>query len=125
MKRAMVCLLAMVFVCGLFGLAAAEVKNGKLYLKVGDEVYICGCGEGCGCDTISMKPGKCACGADLVKAKVTKVEKGKAYFMVDGKERVLKTAGKYACACGAGCNCDTISQKPGKCHCGKDMKEVK
>jgi hypothetical protein len=102
----------------------AALKNGEMKLKVGDEVYVCGCGEGCPCLTMSRNPGKCSCGNDLVKTKVTKVEKGKATVMVNGKEQVFPTKGKYACACGAGCNCDTISQSPGKCGCGKDMKPV-
>ena len=33
--------------------------------------------------------------------------------------------GKYACACGPGCDCNTNSQKTGNCSCGKPMKEVK
>ena len=37
----------------------------------------------------------------------------------------FKTTGKYACACGPKCDCDTISQKAAKCACGKEMKEVK
>jgi len=37
---------------------------------------------------------------------------------------VIYGVDKYTCACGEGCNCDTISQKPGNCSCGKDMKKV-
>jgi hypothetical protein len=107
--------------------AFAALKGNKIELKVGDEVYACACGAGCDCDTISRSPGKCSCGSDLVKAKVTKVEAGKAYVKADGwpSERAFKTEGKYICACGPGCNCDTISQKPGKCGCGSDLKEYK
>jgi hypothetical protein len=48
-------------------------------LKVGDSVYVCGCGESCHCTPgISAKPAKCGCGNDMVKAKVTKVENGQA-----------------------------------------------
>jgi hypothetical protein len=32
--------------------------------------------------------------------------------------------GKYVCSCGADCNCGTISDQPGKCHCGKDLRLV-
>ena len=46
-------------------------------------------------------------------------------LMVAGKEKAFKTAGKYACACGEGCDCGYISQKPGKCACDKDMVKVK
>jgi len=103
-------------------------EKGKLDLKVGDELYVCNCGEKCPCNTISRNPGKCACGHDdMVKATVTKVEGNVAYFKAEGwdKERPFKTVGKYMCACGPGCNCDTISQTKGKCTCGKEMKKVK
>ena len=109
----------------MIGISFAALKNGQMKLKVGDEVYVCGCGEGCPCMTMSKSPGKCTCGKDLVKAKVTKVEKGKATVMVNGKEQVFPTKGKYACACGPECKCETISQSPGKCGCGADMKPVK
>ncbi len=29
--------------------------------------YACNCGPNCKCDTISQNPGKCTCGADMVK----------------------------------------------------------
>lgn len=106
-------------------LSAYAGSNGKMDLKVGDEVYACNCGEKCPCNTLSRNPGKCTCGKELVKAKVTKVEEGKAYLMAKGweKERVFKTTGKYACNC-PGCKCGTISQNPGKCSCGVEMKKV-
>jgi hypothetical protein len=47
------------------------------------------------------------------------------YVMVNDKEQAFKTTGKFQCACGPKCDCDTISQKPGKCSCGKAMEEVK
>jgi len=97
--------------------------TGKMDVKVGDEIYVCGCGEMCDCDTMSMKPGQCSCGKDMIKTKVTKVDDNLIY--VEAYKRGLKRMGKYACACGPGCNCNTISQKPGSCSCGKPLKEVK
>ena len=78
---------------------------GKMELKVGDEVYACNCGENCPCMTMSKAPGKCACGNDMVKAKVMKVEEGQVMLKADSweKERPFKTTGKYACACGPDC----------------------
>ena len=106
--------------------AVAFGANPKPVFKVGEEVYACNCGEGC-CDEISQKPGQCVCGKDMAKAKVVAVEKGKVKLQAEGwdKPRTFKTVAKYACACGPTCNCDTISQKPGKCPCGTEMKEVK
>jgi hypothetical protein len=124
MKKSLAVSIAILLCLVMVGISYAALKDGKMKLKVGDEVYVCGCGDGCPCLTMSKAPGKCSCGKDLVKAKVTKVEKGKATVMANGKELVFPTKGKYACACGAGCKCDTISQTPGKCGCGSEMKPV-
>jgi hypothetical protein len=99
---------------------------GKMELKVGDEVYACNCGESCPCMSMSKAAGKCTCGNEMVKAKVMKVEEGQVMLKADSweKERPFKTTGKYACACGPDCKCDTISQNPGKCTCGAEMKKV-
>ena len=83
-------------------------------MKAGDEIYVCGCGKGCDCYTVSKREGKCTCSQDLVKVKVDKVEKGKAFFKQEGKEASVPLTGKYMCACGSQCDCKTISQKPGK-----------
>ena len=103
----------------------AALENGTMMLSPGDEVYACACGDTCDCGTISRNPGQCTCGKDLVKSKVLKVENGMAILEVNGKEQTFPTTGKYMCACGPTCNCDTISQKPGNCTCGKPMVPVK
>jgi hypothetical protein len=102
---------------------AAEAE--KANLKVGDTYYVCGCPPGC-CQTISSKAGDCDCKKPLVKATVSKVEEGKAWFKLEGqeKEKEFKTAGLYVCDCPAACKCNTISDKPGKCGCGKEMKKI-
>jgi hypothetical protein len=123
MKKAVFVALAIVFSVVVAGGALAATK-GKLNLKVGDAVFVCGCGAGCPCDTMSLKEGNCTCGKPLVKGTVTKVQKGKATVKTATEERSFKTVGLYACACGKGCNCNTISQKPGNCACGKPMKKV-
>jgi hypothetical protein len=95
-------------------------------LKVGEEVYVCNCGPSCSCNTMSMKEGDCTCGNKMVKAKVLKVESDVVYVQSEGweKPRATRTQGKYMCACEPSCNCGTISQNPGKCVCGKEMKPV-
>jgi hypothetical protein len=109
-----------------FVVPAFAGPKGTMDLKVGDEVYACNCGEKCSCNTLSKMPGNCTCGNPMVKAKVIKVEKGKVHLMAEGweKERIFKTKGKYACDCGTDCKCNTISQKPGKCPCGDELKKV-
>ena len=92
--------------------------------KKGDSVYVCGCGEGCDCMTLSRKSGKCSCNKQLVKTVVDKVEGDKIFVKVKGKVQTFPTKAKYACACGEGCTCGTVSQKPGKCSCGSEMKKV-
>jgi hypothetical protein len=90
-------------------------------LKVGDSVYVCGCGESCHCTPgISAKPAKCGCGNDMVKAKVTKVENGQATVKPEGKpEQTFKTP--YACGCGPSCTCKSAALGPGTCGCGKPL----
>lgn len=124
MKKRLLVGLTVVLALALVSISFAEIKGGRIDLKVGDEVYVCGCGEGCPCLTLSRNPGKCTCDKDLVKTKVTKIVGDKAYVEVKGKESAFPMVGKYACPCGPGCKCDTISQNPGKCACGKDLKKV-
>ena len=124
MKKVLIVLpMVLLLALGVFAFAA---EKGKLDLKVGDEKYVCNCGEGCPCNTISSNAGKCSCGKDMVKAKVVKVDKGKADFKAEGwsKERSFKTVAKYACSCSPECKCGTISQNPGKCTCGSEMKKI-
>mgnify|MGYP000579250342 CR=1 FL=1 len=113
-------------VLSLVSAIAIAGSRGSFVLKPGDELYVCDCGEKCPCDSMSNNPGQCTCGKDLVKAKVTRVEKEKAFFKAEGwaKERTFKTVGKYTCACPPACKCDTISQNPGKCTCGVEMKKL-
>ena len=120
-------LLTLAVLLSLAVVAVSFAASAKPVFKVGEEVYVCNCGETCNCDTISKHPGQCVCGKDMVKAKVTCVEKGKVMVQGEGweKPRAFKTVAKYACACGPKCDCDTISQKPGKCPCGTEMKQVK
>ena len=119
MKKVLV--LTLVFTMALATLALAAKT--KMTAKVGDELYVCGCGEACPCDTMSRNAGQCTCGKDLIKTKVTKVEKG--MITVESRKKPFISKGKYACACGPECKCDTISQNPGNCSCGKKMMEVK
>jgi len=119
MKKLLGIVLVLVFGLVLAGLSTA----GEMQLKVGDKVYACNCGEACPCDTLSMRPGKCSCGKDLVQGEVVEVGEGSVVVQTDSWKRSFKTDGKFACACGAGCTCNTVSQAPGKCSCGKDLAE--
>jgi hypothetical protein len=92
--------------------------------KKGDTVYVCTCGNDCPCMTMAHKEGTCACGKPLGKGVVSSVDGDKAVVKVDGKDMNFISKAKYACACGEGCNCGTISQKAGKCACGTEMKKV-
>jgi len=115
--------LVMVVVLALAVVAFAD-KELPVFKK-GETVYVCGCGEGCDCYTLSRKTGNCSCNKPLVKTTVARVEGDKLYAQVKGKELSFVTKAKYACGCGEGCSCGTISQKPGKCGCGTEMKAVK
>jgi hypothetical protein len=125
MKKVLVFALAVLMLASWVVLGNAGGKT-RLDLKVGEEIFACNCGEACPCNTLSRNPGKCTCGVEMVKAKVVKAGDGTAALLAPGweKARTFKTVGKYACACGPQCNCDTISQNPGKCTCGVEMKAV-
>lgn len=123
MKKKIVVLLVVL------SLAAAGyvlADKSKMDLKVGDTVYACNCGDSCACKTLSKTETNCSCNNKMVKATVAKVEGDKVMLKAAGwdKERAFPTKGKYACACGESCNCATISQNPGKCACGTEMKKV-
>ncbi|NJD56617.1 MAG: hypothetical protein FIA94_09475 [Nitrospirae bacterium] len=125
MKK-VILLTAVVFMAAVVALAYAG-SSAKMDLKVGDEIYACNCGADCPCNTMSRSASsKCTCGKDTVKAKVMKIDGDIAMLKAEtwDKERPFKMTGKYMCDCGAECKCDTISQNPGKCACGKDMKKV-
>ena len=119
MKKLLVLMIGFALAFATFAFA----DKSEMTAKVGDQLYVCGCGEGCPCDTMSRNPGQCSCGKDLVKTKVTKVEKGK--ITVESRKKPFVSVAKYVCDCGPDCKCDTISQNPGNCTCGKRMVEVK
>jgi hypothetical protein len=125
MKKPVSLFVALLVVFVVAGLSLAG-SRGKMDVKLGDEVYVCACGEACGCQTMSSKAGQCSCGKDLVLAKAVFVEGGVAQMRGEGweSERPFQLAAKYACACPPECPCNTQSQKPGKCACGKEMKAV-
>ena len=106
-----------------FSASVALAGPSTLDLKKGDTAYVCGCGEKCGCKVLSKKAGKCNCGHDLTKVTVSKVEEKKAFYEIGGKEQSASLKGKYTCACEGDC-CQMISQKEGKCPCGKDLIKV-
>jgi len=119
-------LMVTVLVMAAFVALSFAAAKAKMDLKVGDQIYACNCGESCPCKTMSRKAGKCTCDNDMVLAKVMSIDGDKVMLKADSwdKERAFKATGKYICACGEGCNCDTISQSPGKCSCGVQMKKV-
>ena len=57
--------------------------------KVGDKVWICGCGKACDCNTLQAAPGKCHCGRDLIEATVTKVDGSKVTVKSANGEQVI------------------------------------
>lgn len=126
MKKSVLLVLSLLFVSCVVGLAFADKgPAGTFEAKAGDTIYVCGCGAGCDCGSLAKKEGKCSCGNAMVKTTVNKVEKDKIFYTVGGKELSAPMQGKYTCGCGDGCGCGTVSQKPGKCACDKDMVKVK
>ncbi|MBI5847272.1 MAG: hypothetical protein HZB31_04870 [Nitrospirae bacterium] len=124
MKKLILMLTVMVMVA--FVAVSFAASKSKMDLKVGDEIYACNCGDSCPCKTMARKAGNCSCDKEMVKAKVMSIDGDKVMLKADSweKERAFKATGKYICGCGEGCNCDTISQNPGKCGCGAKLKKV-
>ena len=108
----------------LVAVVAFADKTVPVYMK-GDAVFVCACGESCECKTMSRKAGKCTCGKELGKAVVSEAEGDQLVVKLGDKNLNFPAKAKFACACGEACKCGTISQKPGKCTCGTEMKEVK
>ena len=124
----------------------ASMKTAGTQAERHDVLYFCDCGPQCKCKTVSTKPGKCACGAPLRWGHVIKMEgnvavvcqckKGCTCTGLDPKDpskcacgtpirRIdLTGTGIYFCNCGGSCFCNTVSDKPGKCKCGMDLKKV-
>ncbi|WP_429886574.1 hypothetical protein [Geoalkalibacter halelectricus] len=121
MKKAL--LAAMVMVMAL-ALAAVAAEPSRMALEVGEQIYACGCGVNCPCDTLAKRDGKCTCGRDMVRAEVLEVGEDEAVIRIAGEKRTVKTLAKYVCACGPACPCVAISQNSGKCVCGRDMAAV-
>lgn len=107
----------------LVAVAAFADKSATVY-KTDDAVNVCACGESCDCKTMSRNAGKCTCGKDMVKGVISNIDGDKAVVKVEDKELNSITKAKFACGCGETCKCGTISQKPGKCTCGTEMKKV-
>jgi hypothetical protein len=116
---------------------AAEEKS------AGSVVYVCNCGGDCKCNTVATKPGKCACGSELVATHVLKIENDVGILCTCGKDctctidpadpskcgcgkavKKVSLKGMYVCSCGGGCACNTVSDGPGKCRCGKELKKL-
>lgn len=125
MKKTLLLVISLLFLAFASAVCADKGPKGQFAGKAGDTIYVCSCGAGCACGSLASKEGTCGCGKALVKSTVTRVEKGKVYYKLDGKELSAPVKGKYGCGCGEGCNCGSLSQKPGKCGCGSDMVKVK
>ncbi len=126
MKRFVIVAVSLFFiVAGVSTALADKGQKGQFTTKAGEVIYVCSCGTGCDCGSLAKKEGTCGCGKSLVTSTVTKVEGGKVFYKLDGKELSAPITGTYACGCGEGCKCGSISQKPGKCSCGSNMVKVK
>lgn len=69
-------------------------KPGALFEKynIGESVYICGCPMMC-CNSISRSPrGRCACNMPLRQGIVSRIQNGRLYVNVSGREKVFFVA---------------------------------
>ncbi|ALC15347.1 hypothetical protein DSOUD_0558 [Desulfuromonas soudanensis] len=110
-----------------------------------DLLYVCNCGPECNCNSVSVRPGDCACGKPMVPYHVVKVEGDEVLLCTCGancacaldkndgskcgcgmavKRVSLKGTGIYFCNCGGSCFCNTVSGEPGACKCGMPLKTI-
>jgi len=129
--------------CSFFLVSCASTTTPSSGAKT-TALYLCGCEADCQCVMVAVKPGKCGCGKDRVAVHPLKVEGGSVLVCSCGgnctcalnandptkcgcgkpvRKVALKGTGLYYCACGGTC-CVTISDKPGKCKCGNDLKKA-
>jgi hypothetical protein len=104
-----------------------------------DILYVCNCGPDCDCGSVSLAPGTCACGSELAKAHLLRMDGNVATVcMCSGdctckldpadptkctcgqpvKQVSLEGKGLYYCNCGGSCTCNHVAGEPGECHCG-------
>ena len=111
-----------------------------------DVLYTCDCGPQCDCNSMSTQPGNCACGKPMKWGHVLKVEGNEAILCqcAEGcscagldpndpskckcgnpiKRVNMEGTGTYFCNCGGSCACNTLSESPGTCKCGMNLKKV-
>ena len=115
----------------------------EIVLARHDLIYTCGCGPECECETVSVKAGKCACGADLVEGRMLMINGTVASLCGCGPEckctiegddptkcgcgneiKLVDLAGTgiYYCNCGGSCKCNHVSDEQGECGCGMELK---
>jgi len=86
-RKGIVVLVALV---ALWGCSAGRNENPKAVLeefKIGEVVYVCGCPMTC-CNSISKAPdGRCDCRFRLRKGIVSRIQDGKVYVQIPGREK--------------------------------------
>lgn len=94
---------------GLFTGCACCAKQGKKMAKQ-DKMAMMPCVQVCpDCHVVAMKGAKCPMCQKAMSAKhVLGIKDGSAML----------------CDCGAGCKCDAMGIKDGKCACGKEVKTM-
>ena len=128
----------------IIGLGSAQANSTDSERR--DVLYTCNCGPECTCNSVSTQPGDCSCGKPMKWGHVIKTEGNEAILCQCGEgckcsgldekdptkckcgtavKRVnLAGTGIYFCNCGGSCTCNVVSDKPGKCKCGMDLKKV-
>ena len=82
-------------------MSKAEMEK---HAAMAQEVYACA-----DCHVLGLKAGKCPmCGKEMTEQHLLGVKDGEALM----------------CACGAGCKCDAMGMKDGKCACGKEVAKA-
>jgi hypothetical protein len=108
LKRNLITILAICMI--VIGGTLYVTPNIKAEEKKKQTIYICYCAGGCLCAYETFEPGgRCVCGLATIPS--------------DREE--MSDEYEYECNCGTMCECGTVADEPGLCHCGiLEMKEV-
>ncbi|MFC1837219.1 hypothetical protein ACFLYW_00875 [Thermodesulfobacteriota bacterium] len=140
-----------VLLFGIIGPGRAEQEAEEMFVPQRparhDVVYYCKCVQPCDCPSVSIRPGKSACGKRYEKGHILKIEGSEAVicqnsggcrcYPVDPLNPTVCTcglptsrvslagSGLYYCNCGSSCFCNYLSDSPGSCKCGMGLVRAK
>jgi hypothetical protein len=89
LKKGMIVLFALIILLGCTPGRNESPKAIQEKFEIGETVYVCGCPMMC-CNSISKNPnGRCACNFPLRQGTVARIQNGKLYVNVSGRQKTF------------------------------------